>query len=247
MSNCMINSNYMETLRVIDLVLPCYNPSPGWHRKVVECLDNLYRRCSSVRFRVFVVSDGSVRGFEDRIRLYLYENIKDLKIIMCDTNKGKGEALRTAIAFCSSEYIIYTDYDFPYTEDSFCEVLTVLFSQKPDIIVATRSEAYQKNLPPFRRFLSKSSHLCNKWILNLDIADTQGGLKAFSSRGKEVFLQTKVKGFLFDTEFIYKATKRNLRIKSVQATIRDDIRVSNFGFQVLKREFINFVTIMQQR
>lgn len=237
----------METLRVIDLILPCYNPPSGWDRRVVECLDNLSKRNESVQFRVLVVSDGSVRGFENSVCSYLCEKIKDIEIITYHVNKGKGHALRTALGYSSSEYIIYTDYDFPYTEDSFCDVVEALLSRDFDIIVATRTTAYRKNLPPFRRFLSKSSHLCNKWLLGLDITDTQGGLKGFTSRGRSVFLQTTVNGFLFDTEFIYKAKKRRLQVKAVQAAIREDIQVSDFGFGVLKQEFKNLISIIKQK
>lgn len=237
----------MEELRVIDLVLPCYNPPPGWDKRVVACLNNFSKRCDTVRFRVFIVSDGSVRGFEDSVFLYLNEKIKDVEIIRYQENRGKGYALRTAIKRCASEFIIYTDYDFPYVEDSFYDVVEALLSKDSDIIVAVRAANYRKNLPPVRRILSKSSHLCNRWILGLEIVDTQGGLKAFTARGRDIFLQTRVNGFLFDTEFIYRAKKNHLRIKQITARIRNDIQVSNFGFGIMKQEIENFITIIRHR
>ena len=113
-----------------------------------------------------------------------------------------------------------------------------------DVVVATRGKSYQDNLPPFRQMLSKLSHICNTWVLRIKIKDTQGGMKGFSQAGQAIFLTTRINSFLFDTEFIYKASRRkeiNLQ------TIKEGLAVSNMGFKVLRREALNFLSILFHR
>lgn len=48
----------------IDLVLPCYNPPSGWEEQVATHFREVERLFSPVRFHLFIVSDGSRRGYE---------------------------------------------------------------------------------------------------------------------------------------------------------------------------------------
>ena len=56
----------------IDLVLPCYNPPSDWEERVATHFHEVERLFSPVRFHLFIVSDGSRRGYEpetiDRLR-----------------------------------------------------------------------------------------------------------------------------------------------------------------------------------
>ena len=162
-------------------------------------------------------------------------------------NRGKGYALREAVKRCTSPYIIYTDYDFPYTNDSFGRMVETLLGGA-DVVVATRSKSYQENLPPFRKVLSKLSHICNTWILRIKIKDTQGGMKGFSQAGQAIFLTTRINSFLFDTEFIYKASRRKeINLRTINANIKEGLAVSDMGFKVLRREALNFLSILFHR
>lgn len=227
----------------IDLILPCYNPPPGWEQKVIGKFKEIQSLFSSIDFHLLIASDGSVRGYDPETVAVLKQEIPGVQIIDYHSNKGKGYALREAVRHSQSEHIIYTDYDFPYTDDSFEKVINTLLNGA-DLVVAIRDRNYQRNLPSFRRFLSEASHLCNAIFLRLKIRDTQGGLKGFNQAGKTVFLSTKVNSFLFDTEFIYKAQRKKMNIQAVDSRIRDGLAVSNMGFNVLKREMANFFSIL---
>lgn len=99
----------------IDLVLPCYNPPSGWEERVATHFREVERLFSPVRFHLFIVSDGSRRGYEPETIDRLRQLIPDVCVVDYKPNRGKGYALREAVKRCTSPYIIYTDYDFPYT------------------------------------------------------------------------------------------------------------------------------------
>jgi hypothetical protein len=66
-----------------------------------------------------------------------------------------------------------------------------------------------------------------------------------NKKGQKVFLSTMTNGFLFDSEFILKASKiKGLKIKKVHSKIREDIHLSNMGSKVLKQELINLFKIL---
>ena len=121
-------------------------------------------------------------------------------------------------------------------------------ARRADVVVATRGKSYQDNLPPFRQMLSKLSHICNTWVLRIKIKDTQGGMKGFSQAGQAIFLTTRINSFLFDTEFIYKASRRKeINLRTINANIKEGLAVSDMGFKVLRREALNFLSILFHR
>ena len=154
----------------IDLVLPCYNPPSGWEEQVATHFREVERLFSPVRFHLFIVSDGSRRGYE------------------------------------------------PETIDR------------------------------LRQLIPELSHICNTWVLRIKIKDTQGGMKGFSQAGQAIFLTTRINSFLFDTEFIYKASRRKeINLRTINANIKEGLAVSDMGFKVLRREALNFLSILFHR
>ncbi len=227
----------------IDLILPCYNPAPGWEQYLIEKKRALNRKFETVHFRIIVVSDGSVCGYEPETVSRLKNAIPDICIVDYQPNRGKGYALREAARHGRSSYTLYTDYDFPYTDDSMERVIRALFAGA-DVVVAVRDKNYRKRLPVFRKILSFASHFCNGCLLNLKIRDTQGGLKGFNRTGKSLFLSTTINGFLFDTEFVRKAQRKKLNIVAIPAQIREGILVSDMNARTVKCEIKNLFSIL---
>jgi glycosyltransferase involved in cell wall biosynthesis len=239
MNNKMNNSHIN-----IDIVLPCYNPPLGWEKGVITNFRDLQNRHNNHIFHLYIVTDGSVKGYEESTINFLKTELPEINIVHYIENRGKGYALRYAVSRCTSKYIMYTDYDFPYTDQSVDGVIQELH-EGFDVVVAERDRCYQRNLTMFRKFLSYSSHTLNQYILRLNIKDTQGGLKGFNRKGRSIFLETTVTSFLFDTEFIYKAThKRNIKISTVKGSTKIGIACSNMGFNVLRNELFNFFKIL---
>lgn len=229
--------------QTIDIVLPAYNPPAGWEDKVITNFHDLCTRHADIDFKLYIVSDGSTRGYGEEVTRRLEQAIPQLQIVNYSKNMGKGYGLRQGVSLCQSDFTIYTDYDFPYTDASMQNVIGAL-QNNADVVVAVRNKQYQHNLPPLRKFLSRSSHILNKFILGLKIKDTQGGLKGFNAKGREVFLSTTINSFLFDTEFIYKASRKHLNVVAVDSAIKKGLAVSDMGFKVVKREFMNFLKIV---
>jgi glycosyltransferase involved in cell wall biosynthesis len=229
---------------VIDLILPCYNPPADWTATVRMYFDRLQTLLADVELRLTIANDGSERhvGIEAQQELRRY--IPTAQIIGYEKNRGKGYALRHAVRQCTAPYIIYTDYDFPFELESIKSVADALLNHA-DVVVGNRSSSYYEQLPMKRKVMSKISRYLNKYLLRLPACDTQGGLKGFNRKGREVFLQTKIAQFLFDTEFVFKAChQKDITLQVVPIQTRKGVVFSNMGAKVLRKELKNFLRIL---
>lgn len=226
------------------IVLPCYNPRGEWTRRIAGCFADICRRHPQHEFSLTTVDDGATRGYEDAKLSLLKEFVPAVNILRYTPNRGKGYALRYALQRSEGDIFIYTDYDFPYTDESFDAVLSAI-ENGADVVLAVRDKSYRKHLGWFRRLLSAGSHIANRLLLGMSQTDTQGGLKGMTAKGREVFLRTTIDTFLFDTEFIKLAGRTDgVKVIPVESMIRPDIIMSPMGLKVMFKELGNFCRLI---
>ena len=229
----------------IDLVLPFYNPVDGWANRVLKSLADLAESCAQYEFKLILVDDGSevTEALEEGKQLLKEEGVKH-EVITLPSNAGKGQALRQGMLHSEAPFTIFTDIDFPYDTESMAAIIQCLESGE-DVALGFREQDYYVSVPWFRKGLSVLFRMILKGVLKSPITDTQCGLKGMSSKGREVFLKTKINRFLVDMEFI-KLSMRNatLRVKPVTVHLRQDVQFSTMGIKVLITEGINFLRIL---
>jgi glycosyltransferase involved in cell wall biosynthesis len=232
----------------IDIVLPCYNPVPGWDHVVLERTEALRLAMPYCRFRITVVNDGSR---SDRVLAglkRLEQEGNDIRQISYHPNMGKGFAIRTGVRQSTAQVIMYTDIDFPYTLESMLSVLRPLLDDETDVALAVRNKTYYNALPPLRRWMSRLLKLANAHLLGLHTSDTQGGLKAFRNTLRETFLDTEINRYLFDLEFVYLLSRRkDVRIQAIECNLRQGVVMSPVRLRILIREFLNFFVVIIKR
>lgn len=185
-----------------------------------------------------MVNDGSTSGVEESIINYIRQNIPEVHILNYSVNHGKGFALRKAVSACNSDYIIYTDHDFPYTLASMSRVLEML-QRGVDVVVSTRDKTYYDCLPFSRRLISRFVRGCNHYLLRMNYSDTQADLKGFSRKGRTVFLSTCINTYLFDLEFVYKACHHPaLIMEEVPVKLRGAVCFPTFGIETCWKELL---------
>ena len=232
----------LRKVEVIDIILPCYNPRPDWEQVMITKYHEL-RSVLGRNIRFIVVNDGSVRGFTQEAVDTLLAAVPGTIIVDNKQNQGKGAAVRDGLAHSDSEVAIYTDYDFPYEVHSMFDVVDLL-EQGYDIVIAKRDHSYYNQLTFKRKVMSYASKCLNFILLGLTHVDTQGGLKGFNRKGKEYLASTRTNRFLFDTEFIYHASKNDdVLIAETTVTLRDEVVLLDMKKSVLKEELKNLFSI----
>ena len=94
--------------------------------------------------------------------------------------------------------------------------------------------------------ISKFLRLIVRTFLRIPTDDTQCGLKGFTRKGKEIFMQTTIDRYLFDLEFIFIAARKKAVLKTVQVELREGIQLSHMRWNILLQEFGNFLKIFVQ-
>lgn len=239
--------NQLRSARLnLSIVLPCYNPKPGWHLELYQHYQEIRTSLPpDLKIELIVVNDGSPLEPTAAAKRYLAKRCPYFRFISYNNNMGKGYAVRKGVEAARSPYIIYTDIDFPYTVADLCRVYQTLVNDSADVVMGVREARYGLQLSWLRRAASNTCNFLNKTLLNLPHKDVQSGLKGMNSMGRELLLQTTINRFLFDTEFIWMArTYSNVRIKAIPVTLRDAVVFTSMSSAVYMKEAGNFCRIL---
>ena len=227
----------------LDIILPAYNPLPGWEDIVIGRFQSLVKALPDVKIRLFIVNDGSQRLDENHSAGVIQEVIPDLQWISYKENRGKGYALRQGVKNSTADFVVYTDIDWPYTEESMIGVIRTLMGSA-DAVIGKRDENYYTHLPPARRRISRLLRSFNAKLLRLKVDDTQAGLKGFRKNIKDIFLSTTIDRYLFDLEFIYLiSAKKEMKVVGYPIALRPGITFSKMNRKILFQEARNFLKI----
>ncbi len=227
----------------IDIVLPCYNPQAKWYTELMHFQEQAGEKYS---IRYILVNDGSVNAELEKALPVLKSEGIDVTYISYPENKGKGFALRQGVKASQSDYVVYTDIDFPFTNTSVTDVIDKLLSGGSDVVAGNRDAMYYRNkMSFFRKLLSKSFRFILKHLLRMKVTDTQCGLKAFNQKGKKEFLKTRINRYLFDFEFIYRCGKNSsMRISPVAVELKPNVEFSKMKLKILVQETFNLFKVI---
>jgi len=193
-----------SSARKISVVVPAYNKGSI----LFSALESLIRETSlaTQNFEIVVVNDGSeddtleqalhfkkFNGYSDKIKIYHYP-----------MNIGKGFALSYGFSRTSGDPVLFVDADNDISFRNLRLALAYFDEYKADIIVGSkRHPKSQVQYPPIRRFYSALYQAMIKFLFNLNVRDTQVGLKVFRRQVLEdVLPRLVVKAFAFDLELL---------------------------------------------
>ncbi len=225
------------------LIVPCYNPPPGWDAALARRFAELQAALAGAGASVglIVVDDGSTREVDTAQFRQLAKQISDFQFVQYFPNRGKGHALRQGVALSDAPFVLLTDIDFPYTVASICRVAENLI-KNGGIAAGNRSTAYYAEVPLLRRLLSRCLRWLLRHVLRQPIDDSQCGLKGFDQAGKAVFLKTTINRFLYDLEFLMLAEGR-VAVTPVPVELRSGVAFNPVGWKILAAEGGNFIRL----
>lgn len=239
-----MRKNLSPTKAEISVVLPLYKPQRDWPQQLLQNKRRLEAFLPEVSFSYVVVHDGPVCVETEKVMQAMQEACTNLTFYTYSQNQGKGHALRYGVGRTTTPFVLTTDFDFPYELENIRQVVAGL-KEGYAVVTGRRTRDYFSCLPLKRRIISRLLALGNRLFFTLPVNDTQSGLKGFNQAGKAVFLQTTVKRFLVDTEFLLRLSKSKLPVKVIDVHLRRGIVFSDFGTKVLKTEAQNFLSLLR--
>lgn len=225
------------------IIVPLYNPHNDWYENICDSLSGLDLIFFDIEYSLILVNDGSSEFDESSIKK-LQARSNKIKYYSYPDNQGKGYALRFGLSKTQADFYVYTDIDFPFGFGIIKNMYQIYYISNTNLIIGVRDSEYFKMLPLKRRLLSVTLHNINYVLTGFKVHDTQAGIKGFDNEAKMLFLQTKTNGFLFDLEFIHLCLRKKMKYLTVKVRPRPNIKFSEFGGNVVKREVINLIKIL---
>jgi glycosyltransferase involved in cell wall biosynthesis len=229
---------------IVSLILPCYNPPPGWEKIVHENYTSFGKEVSGA-LELILVLDGKTPNITKENLQFLEQHISQITVVSYTENRGKGFAIRQGVAKAKGDIIIYTDVDFPYNAASMRSIYNSLVNDSCDVAIGVKDNDYYTHVPFVRRVISRFLRFVVRTFLSMPITDTQCGLKGFKSSVAPLFLQTTIDRYLFDLEFVRNCYKsKKYHVLPVPAALNENVHFRNMNFRILLPEMFNFAKLL---
>src|SRR3990170_3414436 len=188
----------------LSVIVPAYNKDT----EVFEVISSFVNQLKKLAYdwEIIVVDDASRdKTLREAVRSKRFNgNTQRIKIFSYDLNQGKGFALYYGFKKSHGDIVVFTDSDLDLPAENIPVVLDYLQKNTADIAIGSKRHPLSKvKYPLTRRIQSKTYQLLIKLLFNLNITDTQVGIKVFRRRVlEEAFPRIVVKEFAFDLELL---------------------------------------------
>ncbi len=229
---------------IVSVVLPCYNPPPGWEQTICAAYKS-FSDSIDAPVELIIVLDGVCPGITTDDERLLNSVVPKLNIVKYPVNRGKGYAIRKGVSEAKGDIIIYTDVDFPYTSESILAVYQSLRYDGTDVAVGVKNDAYYDHVPLVRRVISRILRFLIRLFLAMPITDTQCGLKGFKRSVSPLFLQTTIDRYLFDLEFVRNCFRsKKFAVKAIPIALNEHVHFRKMNYRILFTESVNFIRLL---
>jgi glycosyltransferase involved in cell wall biosynthesis len=214
----------MTAARSTVFLIPSYQPTdilPG-------LLEELRRVTASP---IVVVDDGSGAGYAaifDRIR-----QMADVTVLANAINLGKGAALKHGMNHILVHHpdcigVITADADGQHAVADIVHVTEALQAEPGKVVFGVRT--FDTEVPLRSRFGNTVSRHIYRFLIGIDLSDTQTGLRAIPRRLMELCLAIRANRYEFETEqlVVIKAHRMPVREIPIQTIYIESNRDSHF-------------------
>ena len=159
---------------LISILIPAYNERATIEAVILQVAE------LPMRLEIIAVDDGSRDGTGDVLSA-LENGISTLRVLRHPANRGKGAAMRTAIAASTGDVVVVQDADLEYDPRDVPRLIDPILSGQADVVYGSRLRGGQPQRAHMfwhyagNRFLS----LLTNVLYNTTISDMEVGYKAF--------------------------------------------------------------------
>lgn len=212
----------MKIPQKISVIIPCYNEETTIFNNLSKI--HSYLVDHFLHFEIIAVNDGSSDNTSHHIKLFSDQH--PIKIINSMINMGKGHAVRQGMLASdpTSTFVMFLDADLAIPIGELQKFINTINSNNFDIAIASRLVPGLNVLEPVlwhRKTMELAFRFLRATILNdWTIRDSQCGFKVFRrNAAMQIFRQTTIDRFAFDSEVVFLARKLKLRIVELPITL----------------------------
>ncbi|MBI4039334.1 glycosyltransferase [Candidatus Daviesbacteria bacterium] len=228
---------------LLSVVIPAYRQERTITADVRRILQTLEEGLFQYDYEIIVVVDGQADKTLEHAKKVKSAKIK---VIGYDKNHGKGYAVRYGMARAKGDLVAFIDAGQDISPKGIMMLLAHMEWYDADIIVGSkRHPVSQVNYPLRRKMISFLSQVLIKALFNLNVRDTQSGLKIFKRKVLEdVLPRLLVKKYAMDIEILAVAKSLGYRrIYEAPIEVHFDRATSSVGLQTIFYTLIDTLAI----
>lgn len=157
----------------VSVLIPCYNE--------LHTVENVIARVRAVAVKteIILVDDCSRDGTRDLLKK-IGEADPTLKIYFHEINRGKGAAIRTALAAATGDVVVVQDADMEYDPMEYPVLLEPILQGVADVVYGSRFLGGPHRVLFFWHQLGNQTlTLLSNVLTNLNLTDMETGYKVF--------------------------------------------------------------------
>jgi glycosyltransferase involved in cell wall biosynthesis len=183
----------------LSVIVPAYREGRRIHGNLLRLLEELDQL--GVDYEVVVVSDGNTDATVSETERVGSTRVR---VVQYPVNMGKGHALIQGVAASTGRLVTFIDADMELSPSEIKNFIAIMETGKYDIVIGSkRHPGSRVNYPLFRRFQSLCYQLLIRLLFDLNVHDTQTGLKLLRRQVvSDVVRVLAVKRFAFDLELL---------------------------------------------
>jgi glycosyltransferase involved in cell wall biosynthesis len=196
----------------ITIAMPAYNERATIERAVQSVLD-----AELPLYELLIVDDGSTDGTREVLASRSWP--PHVRVMHHERNRGKGEALRTAVREARGRYTTVLDADLEYRADDIPALIEPLRRGDARAVFGTRGFQSHSAYSFWYVVGNRGVTLVTNVIYNSWLSDIMTGHKAIET---ELFrsLELRERGFAIEAEITARLLKRGVRIYEVPIVYR---------------------------
>ena len=164
---------------------------------------------------VIVVDDGSTDGTREILRNEVEARLPDVQVVYHERNRGKGAAVRTALARATGTVCIIQDADLEYDRREYCQLLEPLLDGRADAVCGSRFLGGPHRVHLFWPYVgNKLLMTFSNLLTNLNLTDIETCDKMIRTDLLRS-LALRANGFDIDPELTVKLAKARARMYEV--------------------------------
>jgi glycosyltransferase involved in cell wall biosynthesis len=195
----------------LSVVIPCYNEIA-----TIDAIIAAVRNSPYPDKEIIVVDDCSRDGTRERLKEVIEPAGLIDRLLLHDSNQGKGAAVRSGIAAATGDLVVVQDADLEYDPNEFGRLTDPILNDKADVVFGSRfmgADAHRV-LYFWHRVGNGGLTLLSNMFTNLDLTDMETGYKVFR---REIIQAITIEEnrFGFEPEITAKVAKTGCRIFEV--------------------------------
>lgn len=184
---------------MLSVIIPAYNEGKNIER-TLRLLERSLERMNRPH-EVVLVCDGCTDDTATRAKALKLDHVR---VLTYEKNRGKGYALTYGTNHSKGDVVTFLDAGGDFDDDSIDKFIKLMEVFDADIVIGSkRHPASRVNYPASRQLGSRLYQVLIRMLFNLNVRDTQTGLKVFRRDVLvKVLPRVLVKRYAFDLELL---------------------------------------------